>query len=93
LGITWPLPDEMDDARLEEQLYPKSKTTQHKTLPDMEWIHRELKRKSVTLQLLWLEYKANHPDGIQYSQFCRLHRALRLSPGITLFMHSSMEFV
>jgi transposase len=74
LGITWPLPEEMDDVRLEEQLYPRTKTSQQKTAPDMEWIHRELKRKSVTLQLLWLEYKENHPDGIQYSQFCQRYR-------------------
>jgi transposase len=25
----------------------------------------------VTLQLLWLEHKAGHPDGYQYTQFCR----------------------
>jgi transposase len=74
LGISWPLSDEMDDVKLEEQLYPKTKTTQQKPLPDMEWIHRELKRKSVTLQLLWLEYKENRPDGIQYSQFCQRYR-------------------
>jgi len=30
----------------------------------------ELKRKGVTLQLLWQEYKEEHPDGYQYSQFC-----------------------
>ncbi|NVM24094.1 MAG: IS21 family transposase, partial [Desulfobacterales bacterium] len=30
----------------------------------------ELKRKGVTLQLLWQEYKQKHPEGLQYSQFC-----------------------
>jgi transposase len=30
----------------------------------------ELKRKGVTLQLLWQEYKQEHPEGYQYSQFC-----------------------
>ncbi|SFR18444.1 hypothetical protein SAMN05660706_1593 [Desulfoscipio geothermicus DSM 3669] len=39
----------------------------------MEWIHRELRRKGVTLQLLWQEYKQNYPDGYQYSQFCDLY--------------------
>lgn len=38
----------------------------------MEWIHRELRRKGVTLQLLWAEYKQMHPtEGYQYSQFCQ----------------------
>jgi transposase len=34
-------------------------------------VHRELRRPGVTLQLLWLEHKAGHPDGYQYTQFCR----------------------
>jgi transposase len=37
-------------------------------------VHRELRRKGVTLQLLWMEYKQAHPDGYQYSQFCELYR-------------------
>jgi transposase len=43
-------------------------------MPDWAEIHRELKRKGVTLQLLWQEYKATHPDGLQYSQFCDRYR-------------------
>jgi transposase len=38
---------------------------------------RTRKKTKVTLQLLWLEYKANHPDGLQYSQFCQLYRDWR----------------
>ena len=37
-------------------------------------MHRELKRKGVTLVLLWQEYKAITPDGLQYSQFCEAYR-------------------
>ena len=33
--------------------------------PDMERIGAELRKKGVTLQLLWLEYKREHPDGYQ----------------------------
>jgi transposase len=36
----------------------------------MEYLHQELKKKGVTLQLLWHEYKAANPDGYQYSRFC-----------------------
>jgi transposase len=39
----------------------------------MEEIHRELKKKGVTLQLLWLEYKERHPDGYQYTRFWELY--------------------
>ena len=40
----------------------------------MEYIHRELRKKKVTLQLLWYEYKKTNPDGYQYSQFCERYR-------------------
>lgn len=32
-------------------------------------IEKELKRKGVTRQLLWKEYKTHHPDGVGLSQF------------------------
>ena len=38
--------------------------------PDYALVHAELRKKSVTLQLLWQEYKQAHPDGYQYSAFC-----------------------
>lgn len=76
-GLSWPLPEDLDDAALEERLYFKTNPPKQKSLPDMEWIHQELKRKSVTLQRLWLEYKENHPDGLQYSQFCQHYRNWR----------------
>ena len=63
--LAWPLPESCDDATLEKLLYPKANVQQQKPLPDMGWIHQELKRKSVTLQRLWFEYKENHPDGLQ----------------------------
>lgn len=41
--------------------------------PDWQWVHREMRKKGVTLQLLWEEYKAVHPDGYQLSQFYKLY--------------------
>ena len=38
-------------------------------LPDMEYIRSELKRKGVTLYLLWEEYIRDNPGGYRYSQF------------------------
>jgi transposase len=49
-------------------------------LPDYEYIYQQLRtyRKiNLTLTQLWLEYKARHPDGYQYSQFCELYRQWR----------------
>lgn len=71
-GLTWPLPEDLDDAALEALLYRDVRQDQRRDrpLPDMVELHKELKRKGVTLQLLWHEYKQEHPEGYQYTQFC-----------------------
>lgn len=69
-GLAWPLPPELDDGELEARLYPKPPTTPHLALPDFAHVQRELSRPGVTRLLLWQEYKAQHPDGLQYSAFC-----------------------
>lgn len=75
-GLTWPLPKGMDETELEGKIYQNiSLQNSPRPLPDMNYIHRELKRKGVTLQFLWQKYKLLHPDGLMYSQFCeRYHR-------------------
>ena len=56
-GVGWPLPDDMTDAGLEARLYPAStvlaEIKARRPQPDWPAIHRELKRKGVTLQLVW----------------------------------------
>ena len=83
-GVGWPLPDDLDDAALESRLYPApaAAAKDWRSLPDWPAIHRELRRKGVTLQLVWEEYRAAHPDGYGRSWFCELYRAWegRLSP-------------
>ena len=82
-GLAWPLPDEIDDAILELRLYPPRPTTrEQRPLPNWAEIHRDLKRPSVTLQLLWHEYREQHSNGFAYSRFCDLYRAWekRVSP-------------
>ncbi len=75
-GLTWPRPEEMDEGVLEARLYPPVPGGPLvRSAPDWGWVHRELRRKGVALQLLWEEYKAAHPDdGYQYSQFRDLDR-------------------
>jgi transposase len=75
-GIGWPLSEGLDEANLEAKLFP-GKTTLlplEKPLPQWTDIHKELKRKGVTLQLLWIEYKQQYPEGYQYSRFCELYQ-------------------
>ena len=69
-GLPWPLPPDVDEAVLEARLFPVGPAPQTaRPLPDWATVHAEHKRPGVTRQLLWLEYKAAHPDGYQYTQF------------------------
>jgi transposase len=76
-GLSWPLPESLDDAELENQLFPPPVTipAEQRAMPNWPLVHRELKRKGVTMQLLWDEYKAANPDGYQYSWFCEHYRS------------------
>lgn len=56
----------------EKKLVVKSKTTK-RPLPDMEYIHKEIAKKGVTFELLWIEYKQQYPDGYGLSQFKELY--------------------
>ena len=68
---------EHDDGALERALYPPPPRlpAASRGWPDFATVHRELKRKSVTLFLLWEAYKSTHPDGFQYRWFCQHYRA------------------
>ena len=75
-GLEWPLPDSVDDAGLERRLFPAPPSSgTSRPLPAWSEVHQELRRKGVTLALLWQEYKATHPEGLQYSRFCEQYRA------------------
>jgi transposase len=84
-GLVWPLPDDLTDDVLEARLYqpaPKAAPKDVRAAPDWAAVHRELKRSGVTLQLIWQEHRAQHPDGYSYSRFCELYTRWRgkLSP-------------
>ena len=59
-GLSWPLPGDLDDTRLESLLYVQAATRAVYAHPDYAHIHQELRRKGVTLQLLWEEYTKAH---------------------------------
>jgi transposase len=75
-GLSWPLPAELDEEELEKRLFRKAgRPTVNRASPDFKQVHEELRsNKSVTLQLLWQEYRNTEPEGYQYSQFCNLYR-------------------
>ena len=73
LGLSWPLPPELDDNQLARLFYPGADTraSTRYQVPDWSVIHQELKRKGMTKQLLWEEYTQQYPNRCySYSQFC-----------------------
>ena len=78
-GLSWPLPPKLTDEELERRLFPTEEPVDGgpRFVPDWAEVHRQLARKNVTLQLVWEEYKQEHPDGFQYTQFCVRYRAWR----------------
>ena len=84
-GLTWVSVDALGDAELERRLYggPKGVRTS-RAEPDPSFIHRELRRPGVTLELLHLEYLEAHPDGFRYTAFCDRYRAWHARTGIVM---------
>ena len=75
LGLTYEEIKIFSEEDLIAALYkPKGITSKHSPKVDWSYMHRELRRKGVTLQLLWEEYKEANLDGYQYSQFCKHYR-------------------
>lgn len=84
-GLGWPLPEGMDDASLERLVSdPVQPRSTERALPDAGYLLQEMRKKHVTLQLLWLEYRGNHPDGYGYTQFCYYYHEARKHLDVTL---------
>lgn len=76
-GLTWPLPAEYDDEellRVRLQVDAEKKPVAPLYGIDFVGVHQELKHKSVTLQLLWEEYKPTALHPLSYPHFCLLYR-------------------
>lgn len=81
-GLSWPLSDDITDTELEARLFASAgaglgtrRGHRRQAEPDWAAVHRELRRKHVTLAILWGEYIACEPGGYRYSRFCELYRA------------------
>ncbi|MEI7881662.1 MAG: IS21 family transposase [bacterium] len=72
-GLGWPLPEGMDEDLLERLLFPVRETSLPRPALDMAYLRNEMRKQSVTLQLLWEEYRSHTSDGYSYSQFCQLY--------------------
>ena len=73
-SLAWVAIAALDDSSLKTLLYPEGRgVLSRKPLPDFDYLRLEMKKKGVTLQLLWEEYRSVHTDGYSRSQFCELY--------------------
>lgn len=75
-GLTWTTVAELDEAALERRLLGRDALDERLVEPDFAHVHIELRRKGVTLMLLWAEYRAAH-EGQRtwaYTQFCEHYK-------------------
>lgn len=84
-GMTWPVPPGIDDVELDRRLFPVVGDA-GRDRPTIDWpaIENELKRRGVTLQLLWQEYLADQPAGYSYTRFCELHKIWKQTVSATM---------
>jgi transposase len=62
----------IDEDTIYQLLFPEKKLPskyKDRPAPDVEYIHKEIAKKGVTFELLWMEYKEQHPNGYGCSQF------------------------
>lgn len=75
-GIGWPIPEDWTEEQILERLLGAAEPAPvagAAPVPDWRQVHEELRRKGVTLRLLWQEYRQAHPTGYGYSRFCELY--------------------
>jgi transposase len=72
-GLGWPLPPDLTEERLNALLFPPKESKERPSMPSMRYLRDEMRSPSVTLQLLWEEYRKGTPEGYGYSQFCKLY--------------------
>ncbi len=76
-GLSYAEISQMSDEQLRQVFQSKKTGQKARPQPNWEEIHQELKKKGVTLQLLWQEYKQTYPDGYQSTQFCEHYNCWR----------------
>lgn len=86
IGLDWSSASELSDEELERRLYPPVAQVPVSERPAVDWseVHTELKKKAVTLQLLWEEYRQKEPRGYGYSRYCELYSEWRGRSGLSM---------
>ena len=82
----WSAVEALGDEALERRLFPPPVAVPSSERPEPDWarVHLELRRKGVTLRLLWEEYQAGRPEAYRYSRFCELYGQWRGRLDVTM---------
>jgi transposase len=92
LGASYKEICEIDEDALSELLFPEEEKPSSKPAPDFIYLHREMKKKGVTLQLLYEEYKRDNPDGYERTQFYYLyHNWVKKTDPVMRLTHKAGE--
>jgi transposase len=84
-GLNWAAVEALDDVELEEKIYGRRVALgSDRPRPDPIYIHKELRRVGVTLELLHLEYLEQHPEGLHYTAFCDTYRRWQRTAGVVM---------
>ena len=85
-GLPWPLPEDLDDRTIQAKLFPDRPTASERAgqMPDMKYLHRELRRPCVTLYMLWEEYQKENPNGYRKSRFYYHYRTWAKTLNLTM---------
>ena len=85
VGVDWEVAERLDDVALEERLYGRvAGPSDDRPRPDPVYLHAELRRPGVTLELLHLEYLEQHPTGLRYTAFCDDYRKWLARTSVTM---------
>ncbi len=71
LGLDWDDIAQLSDTELERRLIPPAPSPYYFVRPDFGQLHHEMRRKGMTIMLLWQEFVEHDPSQRvhQYSQF------------------------
>jgi transposase len=87
-GLDWEAVERLSEEELEQRLYRRPATPgpspEGRPLPDFALVHSERMKVGVTLALLHEEYRAEHPDGYGYTQFCEHYQRWLQPRGLTM---------
>jgi len=90
-GMDWQAAEGLSDRELAAKLFPQGEGKPVYTMPDYDWVHREMAKPNVTLQLLWMEYsdkcQAAGQLPYQFTQFKKYHRDYLLKTKATMHIN------